>query len=192
MLRNTEVKNVNAEKTRVAVLAGRRIDALTSGTKRFPLERITNVSRQIDELFVFEGVTALVSSAACGADLIALEVARARNLRTRIILPFDVETFKKTSVTDRPGNWEVSYYDAIGYAQGAGDLIVLGISVEDAAAFSITNQNLINEAALLAGDSKPLAITVWDGASHGNDDATSEFRKLATEGNFDLVNIPTQ
>lgn len=185
-------KNANTDKTRVAVLAGRRIDAPASGTKRFPLERITDVNRLIEEVFVFEGVTALVSSAACGADLIALELARARNLKTRIILPFDVETFKKISVTDRPGNWEESYYDAIGYAQESDDLVVLGVPVEGASAFSITNQNLIAEAALVAGDSKPLAITVWDGASRGKDDATSEFRKLATEGGFDLVNVSTQ
>src|SRR5262245_15369924 len=86
-------------------LAGRRVDAPNAGTARFPLVNVELVSRRVDELFEHEAATALVSSAACGADLLALKVAGARRMRRRIVLPFDRARFRATSVIDRPGDW---------------------------------------------------------------------------------------
>jgi hypothetical protein len=45
------------------------------------------------------GVDSLVCSAACGADLNALEIALERDLSVDVILPTDRETFRQTSVT---------------------------------------------------------------------------------------------
>jgi ABC-type enterobactin transport system permease subunit len=57
----------------------------------FPLEAVAIVRRRLADLLVQEHAVALVCSAACGADLIALEEAERLGLRRRIILPFRPE-----------------------------------------------------------------------------------------------------
>src|SRR6476646_7796432 len=61
--------------TLTAALAGRRIDAADSEKSRFPLANVSLVRDRLRELFIKRGVDTLVCSAACGADLVALEVA---------------------------------------------------------------------------------------------------------------------
>jgi len=182
---------ISAADARVAALAGRRIDALASDTEKFPLAHIPKVSRRVRDLFVARNLASIVCSAACGADLIALEIARSMNLRTRIILPFDVDSFKRISVDDRPGNWEVPYFSAVDYAQKTGDLVIIGLDPKDPSAFSTTNRYLISETLRISGGSRPLAITVWDDKPRGPDDATFEFKRLAMQAEFDLYHVST-
>ena len=59
--------------------------------------------RRIRALLNASAATILVSSAACGADLIALSEARELGLGLRIILPFARDKFRISSVADRPG-----------------------------------------------------------------------------------------
>src|SRR5947209_320182 len=89
----------------VIALAGRRIDAPNAETPRFPLENREKVGNRIRDFLAEHGATALVCSAACGADLLALEAAEELGLRRRILLPFAPDRFRATSVTDRPGEW---------------------------------------------------------------------------------------
>ena len=67
----------------VIALAGRRIDAADAAMPRFPLDKIPVVRELLAELLVQEHAVALVCSAACGADLIALEEAERLGLRRR-------------------------------------------------------------------------------------------------------------
>ena len=53
-------------------------------------------------------MSVLVCSAACGADLIALQAAGRVSLRRRIVLPFEPSRFRDSSVVDRPGDWALS------------------------------------------------------------------------------------
>ena len=96
--------STTARKTIVA-LAGRRIDAPGSSVRRFPFDRINQVRAELQLLFEQENVVFLVCSAACGADLIALDLAQKTGLGYLIILPFSVKRFRKSSVVDRPGDW---------------------------------------------------------------------------------------
>ncbi len=89
----------------IIALAGRRIDEEGTDTPRFPLENIRFVRERLKTLFEENDAKALVSSAACGADLLALDVAGEPGLRRRIILPSKPEKFRKSSVTDRPRKW---------------------------------------------------------------------------------------
>src|SRR5262245_66089037 len=70
----------------IIALAGRRIDAPDAPTPRFPSENVRLVQSRLADLFAREGATALVSSGACGADLVALEVAGARGMQRRVVL----------------------------------------------------------------------------------------------------------
>ena len=173
----------------VAALAGRRIDAAGAEPARFPLARAPAVQRAIAEVLARESVGLLVCSAACGADLLALQAAIDLDVRCRVILPFDPADFRRTSVTDRPGPWGSLYDGIIAAVARAGDLVVLDGSVGDDQAYRGANEMIVREAVLAAGSSHGLAILVWDGRPHEDvTDATAEFRRLtAGAGMYERV-----
>ena len=72
----------------IIALAGRRIDTPGTNPPRFPLDSVPLVRARIAELLRVERAAAVVASAACGADLIALEEAERIGIRRRIVLPF--------------------------------------------------------------------------------------------------------
>ena len=61
----------------ILAFAGRRMDAAGAAPPRFPLTNVALVRRRIRALLEAHSATAIVSSAACGADLIALGEAGA-------------------------------------------------------------------------------------------------------------------
>src|SRR5262245_24018604 len=63
----------------IIAMSGRRIDAKDAKATRFPLKNVALVKQRLDELFARVAATALVSSGACGADLVALTVAGTRH-----------------------------------------------------------------------------------------------------------------
>src|SRR5262249_29872049 len=97
------------EHVTVAALAGRRIDPANAAYTRFPLTNVDLVRRRIDDALARLSVSWLVSSAACGADLLAQEAAAARGIEQTVVLPFDRTTFRETSVVDRPGDWGAQF-----------------------------------------------------------------------------------
>src|SRR4030095_8073400 len=107
----------------IIALAGRRIDAPDAATPRFPVENTEVAARRIHELLEAQGATALVSSAACGADLLALVEAGALGIRRRVVLPFDRKRFREISVVDRPGEWGRLYDDVLDEVSSNGDLV---------------------------------------------------------------------
>ena len=170
----------------VIALAGRRIDAADAATPRFPLDNIPLVRKRLAELLVQERAVALVCSAACGADLIALEEAERLGLRRRIVLPFAAERFRISSVIDRPGNWGPLFDRMIAAARDAGDLVVLDASAEAGnVAYAAANEVIVSEARSLAAPAARLiAVLVWEGAARPQDDATGGFQRLAAAAGF--------
>lgn len=167
----------------VIVLAGRRIDA-PGAPARFPLDRVDAVRDRLRELFAHRGATHLVCSAACGADLVALEVARSLNLRTHIVLPVPPTRFRETSVVDRPGDWGATFDAALDYARGHGEVLVLG-SREDDEAYAAVNEALFETSARL--DSGHVdAVVVYEGRSRGEGDLTEHFAERALARGLDL------
>ena len=166
---------------RVAALAGRRIDAADAASSRFPLAKTELVRGRLTALLRAEQSDALVCSAACGADLIALEAAGALGLRRRIVLPFAPERFRATSVTDRPGDWGPRFDRIIDEIRANGDLVVLGLDEGDDAAYAVANEAILSEAEALAGGepAQVVAIIVWEGRSRGAGDLTEAFATLA-------------
>ena len=59
----------------VIAFAGRRIDAPDAEVARFPASRVDAAEARLEQVIRERGAVALVSSAACGADLVALAVA---------------------------------------------------------------------------------------------------------------------
>lgn len=175
----------------VFALAGRRIDAEEADAPRFPLARATAVRDRLTSLFAARQALALVCSAACGADLLALEAALALGIRRRVVLPVGPARFRATSVVDRPGDWGPRFDRILAAAQTAGDLIVLPGS-EDAASYAAANAAIVREALVIVPPPRHLAaVTVWEGAARGEDDLTEDFRRLAVQAGFEHLPILT-
>jgi len=162
----------------IVALAGRRVDAKDQEYPRFPstFEVIAAVRHRIRHKFRELGATVLVSSAACGADILALEEAAILHMRRRVVLPFDREKFRLTSVTDRPGNWGALYDTVLDEVQAADDLIILP-PVRKEKVYLETNHHIISEALSLSKSlqNPVVAVLVWEGKSRGEGDLTEEF-----------------
>jgi hypothetical protein len=191
----------------VIALAGRRIDSAGACPARFPLSQVGATRVKLAHLFVAENAAALVCSAACGADLLALEEAHRLGLRCRIVLPFAAAIFRMTSVTDRPGDWAELYDSLIEESQRAGDLVVLNEAVGegravpdpgDDHAYRAATARIIFEAQAIScpgGDDaertlqsqlRRVAAVVWEeGAPRGAGDLTEYFCQLARAAGFD-------
>jgi len=173
---------MNNESTNVVVaaLAGRRIDLPASKDFRFPIENIARVRRDLKRLFAKEDVGMLVCSAACGADLIALDIARKRGIRARIILPFSPERFRQSSVVDRPGDWG-TLFDEVIESTPASDVIVLQSESQPDDAYEAVTQEIILQAAMAASPVAAIAIAVWEGNARQETDATASFLRHAKQ-----------
>ena len=185
----------------VVALGGRRIDPEPTLTPRFPFDQVDRVGTEITDQLRRSHAVALVCSAACGADLIALETAQKMELRTRIILPFSAARFRETSVVDRPRPefWGEMFDRVASVARAHGDLVELDIAEGDGA-YSAANAVVIDEARKLAGVNghggsrgslSLIALVVWEGASRGADDNTNKFVALAQHSGFRIEQVLT-
>ena len=192
----TSVQGREAAPTIVA-LAGRRIDAPDAQPPRFPLARVEAVGARIAETLRNLNARTLVCSAACGADLVALEQAERLGLRRRIVLPFAADRFLVSSVTDRPGNWEAVFNRQVAAAAAVGDLVVLDGKDADERAYAAANDAIIEEAQALARATKAepaqrlIALLVWEGQARPGSDATDQFGALAKAAGFKVESVLT-
>lgn len=168
----------------IVAVAGRRIDAPGAQPPRFPLTRRHRTQQRISAALLRLHATVVVSSAACGADLLTLAAAHALSVHRRIILPYREDWFLADSVTDRPGRWKGLYCALIEEARASGDLVVLNYPRGSDAAFRATNEMIVSEAQRLARRESrrdPAAalagLIIWEGASRGPDDITAHLKE---------------
>jgi hypothetical protein len=160
----------------IIATAGRRVDAENADKKRFPMENAEMVRQRCRAFLEETGARTLVSSAACGTDLIALPEAGELGLRRRVVLPFSRERFRETSVTDRPGDWGPIYDRVLDEVSAAGDLVVLQ-NVPEKEAYAAANAAILDEALAIANaeHDRVEAVLIWDGESRGEGDMTESF-----------------
>jgi hypothetical protein len=178
----------------VFATAGRRIDADDTIVSRFPLASVEQTLQRIREALIQWGATAVVSSAACGADLLALSAAADLRLMRRVVLPFESERFRETSVLDRPGNWAAVFDQTLRELQPIGEVVVLEDMVGDAdAAFVAVGETILAEAAKIARNNggRPAAMVIWDGRPRPGVDLTAHFRDSAVRLGFEIVEVLT-
>lgn len=177
----------------IIAVAGRRIDAADAETPRFPPENVALVERRLDELFEREGATALVSSAACGADLVALTVAGRRGMRRRVVLPFGREKFREISVTDRPGDWGPVYDRVLDELDRTGDVVTLEGRADGDDAYLAVNEHVLRQAEALARESnaEAMALLVWEGLPRSADDVTAAFGHEARKHRWRVEQVRT-
>lgn len=172
----------------VVVLTGRRIDADNAEVARFPLANVAGVKKRIRDVFARSKPIALVSAAACGSDLIALEVAGEMKIERIVLLPSDPVKFRASSVADRPGDWG-PMFDRL---QREVELEVVKVPEGDAG-YLETNLRLIGRAESIAKKrGVPVrAMVVWDGKLRGVDDVTGHFLAQARKRKIPVLEIPT-
>jgi hypothetical protein len=176
----------------IIALAGRRVDSDDAKYARFPLENVETVRSRARAVLQQKGATALVSSAACGADLIALSQAGQLGLRRRVILPFERARFRETSVTDRPGEWGPVYDEVLDSVEASGDLVVLECGSDDEA-YAAANRAILDEAVILGkAVHQPVdAVLLWNGASRGDGDLTESFAVEARKRGLSVTEVLT-
>lgn len=177
----------------IAALAGRRIDAPDAETARFPPEAVPTARTALQTLFETEGVTALVCAGACGADLVALDVAGALGIRRRLVLPTAPAAFRAASVTDRPDplhDWGALFDRVVAEVEAQGDLVVLGAEA-GGAGYEAATDALLAEAERLGDGETPLAVVVWEGSSRGPGDYTALFVEEARARGWPVTEVRT-
>ncbi len=146
----------------------------------------------------------LVCSAACGADLLALDVAGDLGIEREVVLPFDSASFREVSVVDRPGHWEELYDRIIEEVSREEALVVLERDGDDGKAFAAASAEILRRAEHLAGaggkeggelsdaDSGVLVVAVWEGEPREEGDMTLEMVQGAQARGFESVHVSTR
>lgn len=159
-------------------LAGRRTDAVDAAP-RFPLVNTPIVRERLRDVFQKYSGSALFCAAACGADLIALELATQLRIASWIVLPFAPDQFRASSVVDRPGDWGPIYDRQIRIATDAGRLIVHAHPAGEDATYVKANEDILDAAARLATGHELRAVIAWEGKPREGTDVTKAFADSA-------------
>ena len=186
------VGQVNADGTNgpgpVIVEAGRRVDAPDAQAVRFPPKNVPEVRKKIHRVLKKQRPVAIVSAAACGADLLLLDVAGEMHIPRYILLPSEPEEFRVSSVTDRPGNWGELYTKALRTSK------VQVLKLPDGQeGYLETNLKLLDRAQELAQSESTTvqALVVWNEESRGADDVTAHFLEQAKLRKIPIIQIST-
>jgi hypothetical protein len=177
----------------VVAAAGRRVDQSDAAPERFPLRNRARVRDAISSALAEKAVSVLVSSAACGTDLLALEAAGALGIRRRVILPFDLDRFRAQSVIDRPGDWGPLFDTLIADVAARSDLVILRAGEGDHA-YAQANVAILAEGDALAAATgvARVALIAWEGASRGPGDLTYLFRAEAVYRGWVIEEVLTR
>src|SRR5262245_26043781 len=177
----------------IIALAGRRIDAPDAVQKRFPIENADRVQREIRDALTYLKATALVCSAACGVDILALETAGDLGLRRSVILPYDKAAFRLSSVADRPGDWLERFDRIIGDVGARNDLLVYDYDRDQEETYFAINHDVLDTAEEMALklEDNLYAMGVWNGEARGEDDVTAHFLEEAKRRGLKVMELST-
>jgi hypothetical protein len=172
----------------VLVAAGRRVDAPDAASPRFPPQNVPAVRARVKQYLQQHGFSAIVSSAACGADLILLQAGQEATIPCYVLLPSSPEKFRESSVTDRPGDWG-RIFDAV-LRNSSVEVNELPSGQEG---YLEINRRLMDRAQALAADlgTSVAALAIWNQESRGEDDVTAHFLREARQRNLPAFEICT-
>ena len=172
----------------VIIEAGQRVDEPDAEIPRFPASKVSEVSRRIRKLLHKQNPRAVVCSADCGADLLLLQAAGEMHIEQVVLLPSEPKAFRKSSVTDRPGNWGELYDQVLKTAR----VEILRLP-EGQEVYLETNLKLLDRGEQLAreNDVPAEALVIWNGTSRGPDDVTAHFLQDAKSRKMAVLEIST-
>lgn len=109
-----------------------------------------------------------------------------------MVLPFDRDRFRESSVTDRPGDWGEMYERILDEVARTGDLVTESMQ-PGSEAYADANTRIVEESERIAraGGERPRAVVVWDGESYGNGDFSAAFAATARQKGWTVVQVST-
>jgi hypothetical protein len=172
----------------VIVSAGRRVDAPDATTPRFPQQNVAGVRAKVEDFLQQQKPSVIVSSGACGADLLLLQAAQRGRIPRYVLLPSSPEEFRESSVTDRPGDWGTIYDDVLKDSQV--EILKLPSGQEG---YLETNLRLLERGQALAAElgTSATVLVIWNQETRGDDDVTAHFLREATQRNIPISEIST-
>jgi tetratricopeptide (TPR) repeat protein len=148
----------------VGFFAGHMVDAPNRPVPRFPATAIPDVEERIRNWVTSNAIRSAVCSAACGGDILFLEIAQSLEVETHILLPFARDYFVRTSVLTGGEEW-VKRFEAV--TEKAKSVTVLNDDMPDyhPSSYDFTNQMISARAATRAAayDSPLLGLALWNG-----------------------------
>jgi class 3 adenylate cyclase len=159
----------------VLVFTGHMIDAPGRDEPRFPLHMVDEVRGRIRSKIGKLRPSAAYGSAACGADILCLEVVRELGGELHIVLPFPADQFRSTSVElRRQGDWGQRFQRLLDCAT---EVMVIsekpppsGVSTFEYANLVMTGLARLRSQVL---DTRLHGLAVWDGTVAGDVGGTS-------------------
>lgn len=172
----------------VLVQAGRRVDAPGAALVRFPPANVDIVRQRIRNYLDESKPKFLVTSAAAGTDLLALEVAGQLNVKRVVLLPWEPPVFRSSSVVDRPGDWGEIFDQLLKEV----NVEILDVP-EGEQGYLETNIRLLDRATTLANSNNTdaRALVVWDKKLRVPDDVIGHFLAQARLRRMPVVEIST-
>ena len=152
----------------VLIFTGHMIDRPDRPAPRFPAAIEAGLHAALQARIAAIRPLAAYGSAACGADLLCLEIARELGAETHIVLPFPPPAFRRTSVDFAGGDWGERFERALALADS------VTIASEHQASGSVATYEYAN--LLLSGmgalraqllDTDLRALAAWDPSAPG-------------------------
>jgi hypothetical protein len=176
----------------IVALAGRRIDPPHAKTTRFPARNIERVRNDICRELKNQHAQWLVSSAAAGADLLAVKAAIDLGIASRIVLSPGVREFEQMSVEDRGSYWTQEFENAIS-AIVPENIACIPAEPDVADTFRMINERILSDAVAfsVSRSAKLVCVAVWDGVRRGKDDFSADFVERAVTRGLPVTHIST-
>lgn len=176
----------------VIVSAGRRPDPSGATTARFPVQNVVGVREQIRAELLRQKPEDVICGAACGADLLLLDAAGELGIRRHLVISGTREEFRKSSVADRPGGWEILFDRIVEAAgrEGGVDFLRVAPGLEGYLATNLELLKAAEETAAQRGGGV-VALAIWDLKSRGDGDVTQHFIASARSRGHQVIEIST-
>ena len=167
----------------ILVFAGNRVDDADRADPRFPQSNVPRVQSLVAEILAESRPDLVVGAAAAGSDLIILSEAQKASIPTHIVLPLDVNEFRRMSVVDQPGDWGGGFDLAISASTA--------VTVADLSEFDDWylrgNDLILDTAESLAHGDEIMALVV--AASDDDSSVSSDFRRKASARGWSAVSV---
>lgn len=146
----------------VAVFAGHRVDAADSAQQRLGVGQLSAVRARLRECLRAQRIGIVFSAAADGADLLLLEALTQAGGQSHLVLPTDVDTFRRLSVANDP-YWQ-ALFDRVLDAAASLTIASDGLEELDDTALNYANEVSLGLARIKAQEigADLVGLSVWD------------------------------
>ena len=179
------------KKPTVIVFSGHMIDSSELKAPRFPANAENFVRKEIKNELAKYDVCIAYSSAACGADILFLEEIVNKGGEINIVLPHDIENFKKHSVnTVSGGDWSERFDILLAKASRVIILSQYNDEVNEPA-YDFTNRFVLGGAIARAKviNSEVEYVSIWNGVESNNIGGTASVINLWSGKNKSITVI---